>query len=970
MLIPTAFRDWDESAHPRDPDGKFTGGGGDSGGAGTDGGGSKLADVKEKIRSFIRGPGLSVIHAVGEKLKENQKELLATAVTAGLYHVVGLDFPADVEAAIHHEVSNLGTNAQMSVALARDHMRRAVDALVALRRQKAMKDDEEDEILAALLKLKTVLDKDELFKEAPGMPVPKPHKDESQDDFTNRCMHALGQSDPDRPNEQRLAMCFSAWREEHGGDPPKKAKRAKQDIDDDDIPEPDRGEEEDDFIDRCTDELTDNFDLDDDAAADICQARWDELGDNGDDNDDYDDEYRSGPQSRTIHKTHAGEVNGMEFVLSDESPDRIGDVILSDGWQLSNFRKNPIALFGHRPDFIVGRWANLRVENKSLRGHLALAPEGTSARIDEIRKLVEAGILKAVSVGFHSIEDEPLDKKNAFGGRRFLKQELVECSLVAIPANQNALAVAKSLKISPQTIDLVFAAGQGARNARRRRRGTNGGHAETSPTRKASVMTLAHMIPPAQARVVDLRDKLAEFWQNVDQTNISDANLESANGFNAELARAEKHLAALMESEKHVGTQLNGEAAADADRMHKQLITTTGFVPPQPKLSAPNVIKKLRKELEPIDYLVRSIAVLWSAKSTGSSVDVTRQRIYGDDLGTKLTCDMVHHGHEPEMVLRAASAPAITTVAGWAAELVHVIYTDLMPLLLPQAILTGLAARGLALNFGRAGRINIPTRSRTPALSGSFIGEGAAIPVRQGAFTSQTLVPKKVAVISSWTREMDEFSIPAIEGIIREAIMLDTGVAIDSVLIDANPATVIRPAGLLNGVTPTAITAGGGLTSINGDLKALTQALAAATYGNIREPVWLLNPAQVIAAELAMAPNGLFPWRDEVARGTLNNIPFIQSATVTPATVILLDAADFVTAGAEGPRLEMSDQATLHFEDTAPLDLATVGTPPVVAAPQKSLFQTDSLALRLVMRLNWLMRRANVVVMAQSVTWN
>src|SRR6516164_5749859 len=451
----------------------------------------------------------------------------------------------------------------MSVPLARDHMRRAVDALVALRRQKAMKDDEEDEILAALLKLKTVLDKDELFKEAPGMPVPKPHKDESQDDFTNRCMHALGQSDPDRPNEQRLAMCFSAWREEHGGDPPKKAKRAKQDIDDDDIPEPDRGEEEDDFIDRCTDELTDSFDIDDDAAADICQARWDELGDNGDDSEDYDDEYRSGPQSRTIHKTHAGEVHGMEFVLSDESPDRMGDVILSDGWQLSNFRRNPIALFGHRPDFIVGRWANLRVENKSLRGHLALAPEGTSARIDEIRKLVEAGILKAVSVGFHSLEDEPLDKKNPFSGMRFLKQELIECSLVSIPANPNALAVAKSLKISPQTLDLVFAK-HGARD-RARRRGPTGKHAAIPPTRKGSAMSLAHLIPPAQAEVVELRDKIAEFWQNTDQTNVSDAALETANDLNARVAKAEKRLAALMESEKHIGASLNG---TDDDRAH------------------------------------------------------------------------------------------------------------------------------------------------------------------------------------------------------------------------------------------------------------------------------------------------------------------------------------------------------------------------------------------------------------------
>jgi len=57
------------------------------------------------------------------------------------------------------------------------------------------------------------------------MPVPKPHKGESQDDFMGRCMSALADSDPDRPQEQRLAMCFSAWREEHGGEPPKKSKQ-------------------------------------------------------------------------------------------------------------------------------------------------------------------------------------------------------------------------------------------------------------------------------------------------------------------------------------------------------------------------------------------------------------------------------------------------------------------------------------------------------------------------------------------------------------------------------------------------------------------------------------------------------------------------------------------------------------------------------------------------------------------------
>jgi len=119
-----------------------------------------------------------------------------------------------------------------------------------------------------------------------------------------------------------------------------------------------------------------------------------------------------------------------------------------------------------------------------------------------------------------------------------------------------------------------------------------------------------------------------------------------------------------------------------------------------------------------------------------------------------------------------------------------------------------------------------------------------------------------------------------------------------------------------------------------------------------------------------MAPNGLFPFRQEIAGGTLNNIPFIESAIVAPGTVILIDAADFVTVGAEGPRLDISDQATLHMEDTAPLDLVQAGSPPVVAAPQKSLFQTDSLALRLLMWMNWVQRRAGTVVYATTVTWS
>jgi len=56
--------------------------------------------------------------------------------------------------------------------------------------------------------------------------------------------------------------------------------------------------------------------------------------------------------------------DSMTFVLSDEQVNRHGDVVDSAGWQLDGFRQNPVALFNHDRDRIVGRWTNVRIENK------------------------------------------------------------------------------------------------------------------------------------------------------------------------------------------------------------------------------------------------------------------------------------------------------------------------------------------------------------------------------------------------------------------------------------------------------------------------------------------------------------------------------------------------------------------------------------------------------------------------------
>jgi len=744
------------------------------------------------------------------------------------------------------------------------------------------------------------------------MPI-KPGKNESQQDFVNRCVSEVSHANPDWDNDRAVAACYQMWRDKDKA------------MDDDIECDPADYDSKDEFMEDCIDECGDE---------DRCQLIWEE---------------RAARAQSIKHKTHAGKVHGLEFVLSDESVDRMDDVILSDGWDLENFKRNPIALFNHRSDFPIGIWRDLRVENKELRGHLELAPLGTSPRIDEIRKLIEAGILRAVSVGFRPVETKP--RKESQWGSFFTKSELVETSLVSVPANPNALAVAKSLKISPATIDLVFAE-QGKQDTGIKRRGFTGEQAKSSRNGKGTVMDgLAQRITDLETQIVAKREGLETHLGKMDDSNVSDADLEATSRFNTDIAQLERTREALLNSERLLAKNSTG----DGNGKGRAMVTTS-----HASIASPTVINGGRKkDYDLMDYLIRAATVSYVAKASGRPVEETRQRIYGDDDGTRA---MV------EIVTRAASAPALTTVAGWAQELAQTRYADLMPLLMPKGLLTRLAPKGLTLDFGTGGRIVIPTRSRTPSLAGSFVGEGLPIPVRQGAFTSQTLTPKKMAVISTWTREMGDHSTPAIEGLIREAIQVDTSVAVDSVLIDANPATVVRPAGLLNGVAATTATSGGGIAALVGDIAGLINSISTATYGNTRNLVWLANQTDLLRASLLTATNtGIFPFYNQIQAGNLNGIPIIDSATVPAKTLILVDAADFVVVGGDAPRMEMSDQATLHMEDTTPLEL--VASPSTVAAPQRSLFQTDSLALRMVMPLNWTQRRAGTIAWTQSVTW-
>ena len=105
----------------------------------------------------------------------------------------------------------------------------------------------------------------------------------------------------------------------------------------------------------------------------------------------------------------------LEFIMSDGSVDRMGDVIEQDGWKLDNFRSNPVALFSHNPEFPIGTWKNVGVRDGQLTGRLELM-DPVSERLREVHAAVNAGVLRAVSVGFRAIDLEPIEVGSSADG--------------------------------------------------------------------------------------------------------------------------------------------------------------------------------------------------------------------------------------------------------------------------------------------------------------------------------------------------------------------------------------------------------------------------------------------------------------------------------------------------------------------------------------------------------------------------
>lgn len=120
------------------------------------------------------------------------------------------------------------------------------------------------------------------------------------------------------------------------------------------------------------------------------------------------------------------------FVLSDQSNvNSHGFITDLSGMDVSRFSSNPVMLYQHDSERVIGRWSNLRIEDGKMMADAEFDVEDAIGK--EVAGKVERGFLKGCSIGILVKDCSFIDETLVV-----TQSELLEASVVSIPADAGA----------------------------------------------------------------------------------------------------------------------------------------------------------------------------------------------------------------------------------------------------------------------------------------------------------------------------------------------------------------------------------------------------------------------------------------------------------------------------------------------------------------------------------------------------
>lgn len=615
-------------------------------------------------------------------------------------------------------------------------------------------------------------------------------------------------------------------------------------------------------------------------------------------------------------------------IATTPAPDRMGDIVEPLGVSF----KNPVPLLrahNHREPVGEVRFSKPTAKGVEFEARLPKIDEpGTlKDRVDTAWQEIKAGLIKAVSIGFRSLEHAVMEN----GGYRFIKSELMELSLVAIPANAEA------------TIQLVKSVGD--------RMAAPGRFDDARPLpapRDRSTPKGDKAMKPITEQIADFRATLKTKADRMDAILATSA--ETGSTLDSTQQQEYDDLAAESDAiVKHID-----RLEAHEKRMKATAVTAVGADPAAAAASregiaaTPGVHVVTAKKLPPGTAFTRYVMALAASR--------------GNILQAVAMADAQKHWAEqtPQVlsVLKAAVAAGTTTDSTWAAPLVEyqVMAEEFIEYLRPRTVIGRIP--GL-----RRVPFKIKVPRQTAGASVNWVGEGKVKPVSSLAFDSVSLDHFKIAGIIALTDELVRFSNPSAEALVREDLANSIIEFMDGQFLDPtkSEAAGVSPASITYGVTPVPAS-GTNSAAFRTDVKALFQKFIDAEISP-EGAVWVMT--QGLALALSLMQNALgqpeFPTIN-MNGGTLLGLPVITSSSVpatggspTDGSMLALIAAPQVMLADDGEILiDASREASLQMND-APDSPATASTVLV------SLWQHNMVGIKAERFVNWKKRRDDAV---------